>query len=744
LALGVVLLILVGVLIARSWGRSPFVTQKPPQPAKVTEFPSSPVIAEGRFAEFKEIATSFKPQVIAQKPKEDLSNIENAADFEWLMKNNKELLFKNHFVVTKGWEDEFFPLYESNRYSFIPSFITTDSVFHTYHLLFNSLLEKLEKNKFNSVAQKMSLEMLRASQAIYQNLKGTTWENAAKRNIGFFTVAAKLLDENFQVPDLVKEPVEKELELIEKHQGIAISPLVAMGVFDEGGQIIDPNLIPNPTEREAFKEDYTQYIPRGHYDKSDLLKKYFKAMMWYGRITFRFKNDDEIKSAVLMNLALTKNSEAFASWEAINETINFFVGKSDDVDHYLFKKEMDEVYEKSPDEKNLIDENKFSTLKSSLKKLAPPAINSIPIYRPDIQQDREKEIKGFRFMGQKFTMDASIFQRLVCREVGTKSGSMDCGGGVPNSRMLPKGLDIPAAFGSEEAYQILRNEGEMEYKQYPENMETLRSYLSSVKVPIWTQNLYWGWLYSLRPLTEKRKEGYPTFMQTSAWLRKQLNTFLGSWTELKHDTILYAKQVYAEMGAGGPEKRDDRGYVEPEPEVYARLAALTKMTKEGLTFRNLITGQDSEVLGIMEELCLNLKVIAEKELNNQKLADKDYDFIRGYGGSLEHLYLKAMEDNCKDKNARQCLDDNPAALIADVATDPNGSVLEEAIGKIYQIHVIVPIEGKLRIAKGGVYSHYEFPWPMNDRLTDSKWREMLANDKDVPPLPSWTREFLGK
>jgi hypothetical protein len=168
------------------------------------------------------------------------------------------------------------------------------------------------------------------------------------------------------------------------------------------------------------------------------------------------------------------------------------------------------------------------------------------------------------------------------------------------------------------------------------------------------------------------------------------------------------------------------------------------MTKEGLTFRNLITGQDSEVLGIMEELCLNLKVIAEKELNNQKLADKDYDFIRGYGGSLEHLYLKAMEDNCKDKNARQCLDDNPAALIADVATDPNGSVLEEAIGKIYQIHVIVPIEGKLRIAKGGVYSHYEFPWPMNDRLTDSKWREMLANDKDVPPLPSWTREFLGK
>ena len=40
-------------------------------------------------------------------------------------------------------------------------------------------------------------------------------------------------------------------------------------------------------------------------------------------------------------------------------------------------------------------------------------------------------------------------------------------------------------------------------------------------------------------------------MQSDAWLDKQLNTSLGSWTELKHDTILYAKQAYAEMGAGG-------------------------------------------------------------------------------------------------------------------------------------------------------------------------------------------------
>ena len=47
--------------------------------------------------------------------------------------------------------------------------------------------------------------------------------------------------------------------------------------------------------------------------------------------------------------------------------------------------------------------------------------------------------------------------------------------------------------------------------------------------------------------------GYPSFMTNSAWTRKDLNTILGSWTELKHDTLLYAKQVMAEMGGGPPD-----------------------------------------------------------------------------------------------------------------------------------------------------------------------------------------------
>ncbi len=89
------------------------------------------------------------------------------------------------------------------------------------------------------------------------------------------------------------------------------------------------------------------------------------------------------------------------------------------------------------------------------------------------------------------------------------------------------------------------------------------------------------------------------------------------------------------------------------------------------------------------------------------------------------------------------LNDNPAPIIADVATDPNCCVLEVGTGYIDPIYVIFPIDGKLRIGKGGVYSYYEFSWPMDDRLTDEKWRDELLNDYENPPeRPEWVKSYF--
>ena len=54
-------------------------------------------------------------------------------------------------------------------------------------------------------------------------------------------------------------------------------------------------------------------------------------------------------------------------------------------------------------------------------------------------------------------------------------------------------------------------------------------------------------------------------MQNEEWTKKNLECFAGSFAELKHDTVLYTKQIMAEMGWYMEEVTDDRGYVEPEP-----------------------------------------------------------------------------------------------------------------------------------------------------------------------------------
>ena len=91
--------------------------------------------------------------------------------------------------------------------------------------------------------------------------------------------------------------------------------------------------------------------------------------------------------------------------------------------------------------------------------------------------------------------------------------------------------------------------------------------------------------------------------------------------------------------------------------------------------------------------------------------------------------------------------------MADVATDPNGQVLEVGTGGIKEIFVVVSVEGSLRIACGGIYSFYEFAWPMENRLTDTEWRDMMGVTiqwtengyvEPNPPVsrPAWTDAYM--
>ena len=672
------------------------------------------------FAPYKVVPVDEQPSLPAYEVAADLSNVENASRFQFNAAAQQRLA-DNGFVVIPGRGVEYFLLYEFNRYDNVPNFITTDAMLHNYHLYFQHLLKTVERNKLIPELKALNAGMMEISLEQYRQVQGSEWENAVLRNLAFFTVGSSLLGAKTAIPAEVKSVVEAELKLINAHQTTTVSPLMSMGA--------------QPDELESLKEDYTQYIPRGHYSSSNELKSYFKAMMWYGRMTFRAKDEDETRSAALMTLALHEG-KVQTPWASIYDTTEFFAGRSDDPGFEEYAQAMHQVYGEKISLKDISqDDTKWPTFLTEVRKIKGPAINSIPIFDANIQPDRAREISGFRFMGQRYTVDADIFQRLIYREVGENPAG--------ERRLLPKGLDIPAALGSAEAGQILKDMGEYQYQGYPENMDKMQQYLADLEEASWHQNLYWNWMHTIRPLTRQVPDGYPTFMLNQAWAHKELNTFLGSWTELKHDTILYSKQNYAEMGGGGMEDIDDRGYVEPNPHLYARLAALSAMTRDGLQSRNLLDARDNENLSRMEDLALQLKIISEKELKGESLTEEEYELIRSFGGQLEHFWMEALRDQAQEGGRSMLLINNRAPVVADVATAPPSTVLEEATGYIDYIFAVVPVEGNLRIVKGGVYSYYEFPWSAEDRLTDEKWWEMLDSGQ-TPDTPAWIESFMVK
>ena len=660
------------------------------------------------------------PSVPAYSVAADFSNVANN-EILYLNDEVKALIAQNGFVVTSGGDREFFEIYESNRYSYMANFITVDSMMHTYHLYFAYLQKNTERNYLAGALANLSQLMLQKSAAQLEALRGTEWESAAKRNVLFFSIGAVLQNPDTAVPEGLYPIVASEIALIEAHD-----------------QLIESQIT-------GDYEDYTQYKPRGYYEGDPQLEAYFRAMMWYGRLNFKQKDEEFDKSALLMTMAL--DSDTLPIWESIYTITSFFAGASDDSGYYEYKPLIDAAYGEGATVVSLPGASEqWNIFHELTAQLDPPRINSVPMDDDGGATDKMVENKGYRFMGQRFTLDEAIFQNLTYSKVDEKADG--------DKRMLPDTLDAAAAMGSEQAFMILESQGATTYPGYLENMQVLREEVASATDEQWNASLYSSWLYTLKPLLEKKGEGYPAFMQTALWAEKDLESFAGSFTELKHDTVLYAKQMMAEMGGGPIPEVDDRGYVEPEPELFSRLAVLSEKTATGLKAFGMLSENDESNLMLLSSLARQLMVISEKELVNETLTDEEYELIRTFGGNLEHFWLETIREEASqydDVNLNRT-NQFPAALVVDIATDPNGRCLEVATGNPNTIYVACLVDGQVKICSGSVFNWYQFEQPMENRMTDAEWRQLIGiqlrddgtynwEKTGVPAKPAWTLDY---
>jgi hypothetical protein len=276
--------------------------------------------------------------------------------------------------------------------------------------------------------------------------------------------------------------------------------------------------------------------------------------------------------------------------------------------------------------------------------------------------------------------------------------------------------------------------------RYDEQLDKLQAMLAAREPADWAATVYDAWLYALEPVWQPLGDAYPDFMQTEGWERKNLQTGLGSYAELKHDTILYAKQSFAAEGDYEPDPVQyppPRHWVEPNPVAFERMDAVLQLLEAGLTQRGLLpAGSDNaELIDELDDFLSRLARLAADELAGRPISAADNDWLGSVGSVLEALWIRSADD--PDEATGEWPEaDTSAALIADIMRT-SYNYLEIGTGHIDTLYVLVPDDnGRFQIAKGGVYSYYEFWRDAGEgRLTDQEWRDLLATEP--PDRPAW-------
>jgi hypothetical protein len=380
--------------------------------------------------------------------------------------------------------------------------------------------------------------------------------------------------------------------------------------------------------------------------------------------------------------------------------------------------------------------------------------------------------RSFTFMGQRFILDSWALSKIVYDDILWTAFNPNLGRDVTTKiqRRIPSSADVGfAVFGNDHLVptltQRMKNPAGREFRDnlpYQHNLTAVRNIIDRLPAETWTESLYADWLGCLRELSQPTTDAsYPEAMRTSSWALKATMTQTASWTQLRHDTILYAKPSYT----SGEACEYPAGFVEPVPHFWKHYEAMIERTRAGvakLTFPDsqykdqgkFAKEQHLRHLDLFSKAAKMLLAISEKELAQKELTKEETKFlkeivVRGGGSGMPpisgwypNLFTHRSTIKSQDDAHKW------VALVTDVHTDPPavtvpdpGCVIHQAVGNV-DFLVIAVDNGKDRMVYAGpVFSHYEFEAPNAVRRTNGEWYDMLRSGKQ-PPRPEWTNTFV--
>ena len=666
-----------------------------------------------REAELRKL--NFKPA--DSKDVVNMDNLINPFQLKEFDSKLYNMLGKNGFAIVPAEHNQLFHVYEKNDYADFPSFVTTDLYLQLFHLYFDCVLRDVEEKHLDSLMIVFSSQM-EAEMKTLTSSQDAEVKAAAEFGQAWFAVASWLFSHDkapasaatLNVPEAYKKMVMEEItKAIDAENG-----------YSDMLEYFPPE--------EMF--GYSLFRPRGHYTRSKVCSRYFRGMMWLQTAHFGTNKPSKMKQIVLIANVFNQQPKLRAIYNKVSEPITYLMGTPDNVTLIQVANQIKEMG--LPIEQLLSSRKDMANLTKDIEEIA----------------KRQMRIELKKTRGSKYVVDIMPQRYQPDAEALITTTDQDS---PVSLRPCPKGLDWMAVMGLPGAERILIDELKetQRWAGFPKALTTARKKAATTQ---WEACVANQWMYTLQSLGDTA-QSLPYFMQSPQWQKKNLNTALASWAELKHDAILYAKQpMLAECGDGGPEPPVVKGYVEPNVKFWEKAIALVTRMDKVLTTYGLQTEKAKAVYERIKEMAEFCRDISKKELNGGKITDEEYNQIEIIGSTVENISLELVsEDNEMLQGWSDVVStDKKVAVVADVFTASGENVaiddkcvLYEGVGPAYEIYVVVEIDGLLYLTRGSVFSYREFTRLMSDpRMTDEEWQQELKKSP-TGGTPSWMKEIIA-
>jgi len=489
----------------------------------------------------------------------------------------------------------------------LPVFVSTDAILHAMHISYDRILKDLELGLLENRLIELLWDLRNSIPQLH-----STYAN----NPDMLTML-KDVDIYVNIPLLL---LEENTTPFYSENSTMIDTILNW-IYDEQGGV--SSTIFSSTCRVM---DWSQFKPRGHYVLDPIsgisLEGYFRAMMWLGKVELYLiaprsypaqcqnQTFEDVQRQAIDAFLIDELFELAAVepvYEEMENIIKFFVGESDNVtlpnlDYLRQAVSLDSA-------SYLLDSLKMVEFQDTLgnQAFAYQLILSQILFSNPMSPDSILPASAFMMFGQRFVIDSYITGTVVYDRI-KYLGEKIC-------RLFPSTLDVLFPLGNSATAQLLTDE--LNEYHYSTNLAALRYLIDHYNPAFWESSIYNFWLSSLRKLNPPEdRAGLPAFMQTAAFWQQKMNTQLASWTELRHDNLLYAKQSYT----GGSICSYPFSFVEPFPEFYENLKIYSQ---EAYTFFNSLNIDPSiksyitDYYSSFTPIADTLQSVSEKELNGR-------------------------------------------------------------------------------------------------------------------------------